>query len=405
MYAIISTFLFGFSAVSSADDPNPSHERACYRKMRQILEAAQAYRRLHNGTYPERIQQLIDGGLISRELVICPRVLESLPYSGRPGGTWTSGEEGLEASLSYQYELVPKRIDPEILPLGTSASWRQVKLLQAARSGWEDVPILRCERHPESGSRLNLTFAGKAYRSGMSWEELFVDVIPYTYRTPHLTLIGKPPPFPRRSTIQGSPGYCLPLDKVSNALPSHPWWWGSRTGPDKRLATTLEPLLTASSNSYLSLAESVYDVHSLIQLQGASVSADRFGYGFTLRAFPQSREIPVNRTFSKVEVLCGTVWEEDPGKVSGRLTWHYQDGHVAELQLVTGQNIDCFQRDPNPEFSAKPAWSGRCPDGRCYLYKVSWINERSEKLVAKANFSADPKSKAAPFIVAINLHP
>jgi hypothetical protein len=408
MYAIIGTFLVEVSAALAAEAPDTGHEQQCFRKMRQIFEAAQSYRRLHNGAYPERLQQLIDAGLISRELVICPRILESLPYSGRPGGTWTSGEEGLEASLSYQYELVPKAIGSEVLPVGTAASWRQVKLLQATRRGWEDVPLLRCERHSESASRLNLTFAGRTYRSGVNWEELFVDAIPYTYRTPYLTLNGPAPPFPRQSGLNNRPRHCLPLDEVSNALPTDPWWWGSRTwvhNQQTQQTVTLEPLLLACRDSYLNLAGSVYDVHSLIQLQGASVPAEHYRRGFTVRAFPQSRDISVGRTFSKADVLCGTVWEEDRGRISGRLIWHYDGEQRDELQLVTGENIDCFQRDPNPQFPAKPAWSGRSPGGPCHLYKISWTNSRPARLVTKATFVADQESTAAPFIIAINLHP
>jgi hypothetical protein len=373
--------------------------------MRRVFEAVQAYRRLHQGEYPERLMDLGKLGFIRGEIDICPCVIDSLPFSSRPGGTWSSGGEGLETSLAYQYELSSQPILAAYLPNNVKATWRQFKLLLVSRQGWEDVPILRCERHSKTGGRLNMTFAGGSYASGTFWEELFVDRVPSTYRTPYLAFTRNVPPFPQHTNPPDYPEECVKLDGAANAIPGDPWWWGNRMNAKKQTAATLKPLLDESEGGLVRIGEQIFDVRSVVQVQGAIVPSDQYGRGFNIRAFPTRREIPLGRTFRESAILCGTVWEGRLGTVAGRLIWKYKNGQQAVYQMVMGDCIDCFQREPNPRASARPFWSGSESEAARVLYRATWINERPTEEVTSVEFVADPDSAASPFIVAISLIP
>src|SRR4030095_5662623 len=307
----ITCFALGCPQLSLGEASN--RETQCMRNMRRVFEAVQTYRRLHQGIYPERLMELGHLGLIGGELDICPCVIDSMPFSSRPGGTWSSGGEGLESGLAYQYELSSRPIDRQLLPSGVQATWRQLKLTLAERLGWEEIPVLRCERHPQSRGRLNVTFSGHGYSSGTHWEELFVDTVPFTYRAPYLAFTRNVPPFQKHSVTTDYHIRCVNLDSVANAIPADPWWWGNGNLLDGKPAATLKPLLDQSAGGLLTIGEDVYDVRSLVQVQGTTVPANEHGRGFNMRCFPEGREIPLDRAFREAKLLCGTVWEGPNG--------------------------------------------------------------------------------------------
>jgi hypothetical protein len=396
---LISKLLASVSFGNSEKDV----ERQCIRQMRRIFEAAQAYRRSHEGAYPERLAQLVASNLIREELAICPRVLQGLPYSARPGGTWSSGREGLDPGSAYQYELSSLPIPASALPNGVVANWRQLKSELAVREGWEDVPVLRCERHSETEERLNVTFSGHSYRSSLLWEELFVNSVPYSYRTPYLVFRRTAPPFPRHPDSESRPAGSVNLDAAANAIPDDPWWWGNRVGPEEELAATLSPLVKVTQSGFLRRGDGVFDVRSLVQVQGAVVPRKQSKEGFTVRCFPVRREIILNGPFVEAEVICGTVWADTPGTIAGELVWHYRNGRREILNLVFGENIECFRLQPRSGGSAKPFWSGIEEESPRLLYKVRWSNPQPRDIVSKVEFIANIKSPSSPFIVAMNL--
>ena len=91
---------------------------SCDRQMRKAFEAVQAWRRLHNGSYPGRLVDLRTSGLLPSEGAICTELLgehsgsdaprtenTSRGPQGDPAGTWRyeMSDRVLRASIDRMY--------------------------------------------------------------------------------------------------------------------------------------------------------------------------------------------------------------------------------------------------------------------------------------------------------------
>jgi hypothetical protein len=379
-------------------------QERCARKMRKLFEAIQAYRRLHGGTYPENTVALAKLGLVPEEALVCPSLQESRPLTAGATGTWRSTGERADPERAYQYELAPKAVDANNLPSGRKSTWREIKTALIGRPGWEQVPILRCERHSPDGGRLNLSFSGRVYASGGNWEELFVDTVPMTYRSPYMVLTRNAPPFvPDRERRAERPG-TICLAAVCNSLPGDPWWWGTLDGPEHEKPATLQPLLDECRDGVLHTTEGDFDIRYLVQVQGASVPPEHFREGYVSRCFPKTIRIPIGRRLDGVTVLSGTVWRGRLGEAVGKLIWHRADGTSDETALVYGKQTGRFQGSDGSS-GAKPLWQRDHEGQTLQLFATEWRNERPESPLVTVEFCANPQSPAAPFVAALSVHP
>lgn len=113
---------------------------ACRENLRQIKLALDNYRASNAGAYPQWLSELVPEYL-EKEVLLCP----ADPTVGTPG-VLTDDASDPTLPCSYLYEMRPsKKADQEML------------LMQEG----DMTPIVRCEHH-----RLNLSVAGKLYRSG-----------------------------------------------------------------------------------------------------------------------------------------------------------------------------------------------------------------------------------------------
>src|SRR4051812_12062100 len=85
---------------ASADSPE-----ACDRQLRKTLEAVQAWRRLHQGHYPNRLADLKSAGLLGADDGICPDVLMERGGADPSHTAVTSRGEGGDPIGAYEYEL------------------------------------------------------------------------------------------------------------------------------------------------------------------------------------------------------------------------------------------------------------------------------------------------------------
>jgi hypothetical protein len=376
----------------------------CVHKMRKLFEAIQAYRRLHGGKYPDKTASLEQLGLLPEDALICPSLLESRPLTAAAAGVWRSSGEHYDLESAYQYELAEKPIESIALPLNTSATWRQVKMALIGRAGWEEVPILRCSRHSGSEERLNYSFSGRVYTSGINWEELFVDTVPLTYRSPYMALLRSVPPFVNPANREVEVPETICLAPACNSFPNDPWWWGNRVGPDGKPAATLQPLLDECPGGVLHADVCDFDVRYLVQVQGAQVAGDRSREGYVSRCFPGKVSLPIHRHIGEAIILSGTVWRGRPGEVVGKLVWHRMDGTQEETALVYGEETERFQ-GTGENGEAKPVWKGGDPDHSLRLFATRWRNGRPESPLTHVELIADPASIAAPFVAAITIRP
>jgi hypothetical protein len=401
LYALIRSPL---PALGEGQPAKRDQRQQCIRKMRHLFEAIQAYRRVHNGEYPEKFSALVDTGIISGELALCPCVLESRQSSSRPGGTWSSIGEGFDSNLAYQYEMSAKPIPDILLAEGATATWREMKTALLRRPFWEDIPLIRCERHSDTDERLNVSFAGHGYGSPTNWEHLFVDKVPYTYRAPYLAFRRNVPPFaPAGDSGVPTPNSNVSLAVACNSFPADPWWWGSRVFLNGKPALTLQPLLDECSAGILRHGDDLFDVRYLVQTQGVTVPREKAGRGFISTCFPKRVMFPVNRIIREAVILSATVWEDQPGRAAGAILWHYADGTRAEFPLITGENIGCFRGSPTLSTGVSAFWSSAGPTAAVCLFGPKWTNPHPQKAIVKAELVADAQSPAAPFIIAISV--
>src|SRR5215831_7535283 len=128
--------------------PDPSC-LACDRQMRKTFEAIQAWRRLHNGAFPDRLADLETSGLLPQNSAVCPEVLREQHGASTTISGVSSSADAADPPGTYQYEMSAKvqnwQNDRLYLPANAPHYTRQdVKAVLLRRQFFEQVPILRC---------------------------------------------------------------------------------------------------------------------------------------------------------------------------------------------------------------------------------------------------------------------
>jgi len=392
----------------------------------------QAWRRTHDGAYPERLADLRTAGLMPAEGALCPSVRQELTGADARHQMATSRKSGGDPGGLYEYELSPNvnksQIERRWLPPDSrSYTRRDIKLELLRRPYAEQVAILRCSSHrndapvnlPGEGPPMrNLPFTGDAYWSGAYWELIWLTDVPYCARE-SIVLFGlKGPPFyvDQAPTLPAA----LDLRRWSCAFGDHPWWWTLPLfdeRPNSQLAPDLKPFFQEQHGRIVEVGGEDYWLNGLTQLQGKVSSNNRDLYRQSaMQAFVWERlGLPVGRKLQRASWLQGTVWTAPRDDVVGWLIWHYADGQVERVPIIYGVQTARFWSEPqqikNEEGYAEPAWKfyqAKETVGKerwLRIYKQFWENPWPDRAVETLDFVSNTNSPAAPFIVSINVFP
>jgi len=404
---------------------------ACDRQMRKAFEAIQAWRRLHNGAFPERLADLTPGFLPPNS-AICPEVLrEQHGASTTISGISSSGDAG-DPPGTYQYEMSAKvqkwEADRLFLPPDTPHYTRQDVKVELLRRGlFEQVAILRCSSHragapepfrgKEDGWR-NLTTEGKIYWSPYYWEQVWLDDVPYCAREANVLFGLKGPPFhtDKSPTLASA----LDLRSWSCSFGDHAWWWTFpmfEQGPNRQIAAHLRPFFSENHGRVLEMHGEQWWIDGLVQLQGRIKRGQETSFEAAgIQAFVWKKTgVRLERAFRRASWLQGTVWNAKAGETTGWLDWHYGNGDTERVPVVYGRNTARFWGEPAQINAEKdfpePAWryhedketAGR--DRWLRIYRQEWTNPRPGAIVASLDFVSNPECRAAPFLIAVNVYP
>jgi hypothetical protein len=407
--------------------PDPSC-LACDRQMRKTFEAIQAWRRSHNGAFPERLADLD----LPQNSAVCPEVLREQHGASTTISGVSSSADAADPPGTYQYEMSAKvqkwHLDSLFLPANAPHYTRQdVKAVLLRRPFSEQVAILRCNSHGDAappqfagkddGWR-NLTAEGKIYWSKHHWEQNWLDDVPYCARDANVLFGLKGPPFhtDKAPTLASA----LDLRNWSCSFGDRAWWWTYpmfEEGSNRQMAAHLQPFFQEDHGRVLKLNGEDWWIDGLVQLQGRIKLANEndFNAPGMLAFVWQKTGATVGRSFRQAVWLQGTVWTAKPGETAGWLVWYYGDGNTERVPIVYGRNTARFWAEPAQIEGEKdflePAWRHHetkeevSKDRWLRLYRQEWINPRPETVVASLDFVSNPECRAAPFLIAINVVP
>ncbi len=406
----------------------PSTDLSCQIALRKTIESLQAYRRLHNGSYPDRISSVKAAGLLKASDAMCPIVTEG--SGGNPNTATSRGGSG-DPPGSFEYELsreVEKwKSDSLYLPENTPTYTRQdLKAELLRRPFWQQIPLLRCSGHShkdENGktlSRLNGTADGSCYWSGLYWEQKWIDVVPYCARDANVFFGLKGPPFHSGRPPQHPDA--VDLRDWTCAFGDVVWWWIYPIfdeGRNRQLAANLKPFFGEDHGRALTLNGETWWIDGLTQLQGYCLPADGVNIyrGPTMKCFvPKRTGAKIERLIKGARWLQGTAWPAPMGETVGWLTWHYSDGQTVQEPIVYGKNTGRFWNDGRDDDSGltQPIWStteevsiGGDPKRirQLRLFRQEWMNPRANVAVQAVDFASNLESTAAPFLVSLSVIP
>ena len=400
----------------------------CDRQMRKTFEAIQAWRRSHNGAFPDRLADLTPGFLPPNS-AICPEVLREQHGASTMISGISSSADAADPPGTYQYEMSAKvqkwEADRLYLPPDTPHYTRQdVKSELLRRSFFEQVAILRCSSHrtaapaqfADNESWRNFTVDGKVYWSGPYWEQVWLDFVPLCARDANVLFGLKGPPF--HTDKSPSLDCALDLRNWSCAFGDHAWWWTFPMfgqGAIFQAAAHLRPLFQESHGRVLKLKGEQWWIDGLVQLQGKVRANQEFRYLAPSReTFAwQKTGLSVGRSFRKASWLQGTVWPAKPGETNGWLVWHYADDKIERVPIVYANNTARFWGDRSQiegenDF-LEPVWryheESIGKERWLRIYRQEWINPRPESTVTSLDFISNRESSAAPFLIAVNIYP
>ncbi len=422
-------FLWCFTAAQTVllgKEPNPC--LACDRQMRKTFEAIQSWRRLYNGSYPARLVDLETAGLLPNQGATCPELLRGSSRSSAKHNEFTSRGPRCDPEGTYMYEyemsdcVIKSLDDRPWLPDGApDYSEQKIKSTLLQRAFFEQVPILRCTSHPNvaparfSDPRRNLTVKGNVYWSGLYWELLWLDDVPYCARDANVLFGLKGPPFytNKAPTLDSA----LDLRKWSCSFGDRAWWWRLpmfEEGRGHQTAPHLRPFFQEDHGRGRNFNGEEWWINGLVQLQGRVGDNIYEEPGMEAFVWKKTNAV-VGRTFGRASWLQGTVWTASPGETNGWLVWHYADGEIQRVPIIYGRTTARFwgeqgQIDGEKDFP-EPVWRfhedkkdvGR--DRWLRIYRQEWINPRPETTVTSLDFVSNRESRAAPFLIAVNVYP
>jgi hypothetical protein len=188
-------------------------------------------------------------------------------------------------------------------------------------------------------------------------------------------------------------------------------------GTNRQVAADLRSFFQEQHGRALKLNGEEWWIDGLVQLQGR-LKRNRetvFDAGGVKAFVWRKTGVSVGRTFHKASWLQGTVWTAPSGETNGWLVWHYADGSTNAVPLVYGRNIARFWGRPSQIKGEKdftdPVWrhyedeKSALKERWVRLYRQEWSNPRPQDAVASLDFVSNPESRAAPFLIAVNVYP
>ena len=108
-------------------------------------------------------------------------------------------------------------------------------------------------------------------------------------------------------------------------------------------------------------------------------------------------EIPVGKKGKVLYFLHTAGWRERQDAVIAKYLVHYNDGHIEEIPIRYGKEINSWHSSETALPEAKIAWKGK--DGLA-LYNFAWKNPYPDKIISFLDFVSEKKN-AVPILVAI----
>ncbi len=144
-----------------------------------------------------------------------------------------------------------------------------------------------------------------------------------------------------------------------------------------------------------------FDVRGVVQLEGA-ISLEK-----TTLLYPRSiTDIKVNLSCHAIHFLHSSAWNDDRGRCIGEYLVHYQNGEVANIPLVYGENVMDWWGQPN-ETGVMPVWTGENPRTKeigffLRVFKYSWKNPKPEIEITSIDLISKMVN-SAPILLAITV--
>ena len=117
--------------------------------------------------------------------------------------------------------------------------------------------------------------------------------------------------------------------------------------------------------------------------------------------FPaESGEIPVGFKVRRLDFLHAVAWAGAPGSVAFRYRVGYADGSLAEIPVVTGEDVNNWHGVVEPT-RGYVAWEGANSSSALSLHHSRWVNPSPEKTVAWVKALGNPEGGAVPMVLGV----
>jgi hypothetical protein len=361
----------------------------CRTNLHMINEAIQEYRRAYK-TVPDRLSDLVPRFLADSEVLICPASRRLGELSEIRAGHLR--DELTDPGTAYLYEFRRDPI-PKVIGRGSRRSMREWKQLQMGLLGSE-VPIVRCWTHGDR--RLNLSFGGKVYESGVDWEDNYAHLVvradlSFTRlfaRGDKLRVIPVPPRPP------DAPQALVDLSDFYNASLAKSW---NTEDPI--------PVLTQLRAGLQTFNGVRFDVRGVVQLYADAAWLDIHPTNVT--------GIPVGLLGRRLHFLHGTIGEEARRKLIGNYRIHFENGENRSVPLRYGAQVADWRSDPASlaaDGDTQVAWTGKSAVGAAgrkpfVLYQTVWDNPLPHLRIQTLDCASDPGTESGPFLIAVTVEP
>lgn len=386
-----------------AADARDAWEQGCRGNPNLIAEAVAAHRQLRGDAMPAELGDLLHEKLPGDPAILqCPAALAAGVGSVTNRGSETDPGAADGREIGYNDELGKSYTEWEGDARGIGDY--QFKRMQFDSLAKRYFPIVRCSNH--GAQRLNLAADGSIDKSGLYWEENFVDNLPGTRLAPELDSMSHLPMSQLvRPRPSGAADAMPDLRKWFNARFEDPWMYGvpgqERTGFADALAGGL---LTSHGIAF--------EPAGLIQLSG-KIEAEAYFEGFGRRMYPTNvNAIGIGRRVEALHVLGGALYGSPKGSVIARLHFHTAEPEEAMTwEWRFGMEVDQLTYGPGEEVDSTETidagWTGNYRPGggtgrKACLFLLRYVNPKPATVIIRLGF-ADGDGVSAPFTSAITL--
>lgn len=347
-------------------------DKACRTNLMRLYAAIQDFRRSEHAL-PKQLSDLIPRYLSKQDQIFCPTVRSSVPEN--------ESRQGDSANGSYLYEFCETPLTNDIAE-GLGLTQRDLRQWQMGKVGSE-IPMIRCTNH---FPLLNLSFDGRIYESGETWQERFSRVIDLnslrldTLVAEHMHMdvirIPERPPELRPELIDLTSAY------NRSFLEDIEWKDESKRWEVRHLTQGVH-----------------FDVRGVVQVGSKH---------FARLHFPQSvSNILVGVSCRSLVFLHGTISGGSPREPVADYIIHFENGRTETFtiaygrQLFDSRQVNVSLQDLDANTSVWIADASDAP-GRpvVRLYASQWENSRPNARILSFDF-VSKMTQSSPFLVAV----